>query len=436
MQASTSPPPRASAPASISQRLLAAVSVVAVVSSGCASKHAMSMHSPPAPGVATMAAEAPPPPAPSPREDTAPETWRRSQIAANTARVMVGDREELPLRGVQARVSIDGFRARVVLDYLYANPHHGQLEGTFQLRLPEEASPYFFAFGPTRFEARAEWSQPLVIATSEDGALPQPSQIMAERQDAWIQPREARMVPREKAALAYGQTVHRRVDPALVEWAGAGVFNARVFPLQEGQLHRIVVGYDVDLVRIGDSLEYRLDLPEKLPASVVDISVAAPARAAVSVTPAAASRGAPGRQRFHFDNPRERTIAVRLDRAGSPVIAGRDPGLGEVFAAQVAPALPEDAAARGNEAAVFLVDTSLSSNPDRFNVWLKLLRAVLEQNRDSLHRFDVLFFGVDAHWYGNGYVENTPENVEALLAFANNLALEGATDLGAALAEA
>jgi len=287
----------------------------------------------------------------------------------------------------------------------------------------------------------------MVIATSDDGALPQPGQIMAERRDAWLAPKEARMVPREQAAQAYGQTVRRRVDPALVEWAGAGVFNARVFPLQAGQLHRIVVGYDVDLVRIGDALEYKLELPEKLPGAVVDISVAAPAGAAAAVTPAAAPRGAPaaaprgapGRQRFHFDSPKERTIAVRLDRpdrAGAPLIAGRDPGLGDVFAAQVVPALPDAAPARGNDAAVFLVDTSLSSSPDRFNVWLRLLRAVLEQNQGALRRFNVLFFGVDAHWYAPGYVENTPANVDALLAFAQTLALEGATDLGAALAEA
>jgi tetratricopeptide (TPR) repeat protein len=427
--------------ASPGKRVVASFSLVALVASGCGAKYAMTAASAPE---ARMVRDSAAAPSGGDGEGTgaanaSQETWRRSQVAANTARVMVGDHEELPLAGLQAQVTIDGFRARVVLDYLYGNPHGGRLEGTFQLRLPEEASPYFFAFGPTRFEARAAWSQPMVIATSDDGARPEPSQIMAERRDAWLEPKEARMVPREQAAQAYGQTVRRRVDPALVEWAGAGVFNARVFPLQAGQLHRIVVGYDVDLVRIGEALEYKLELPEKLPASVVDISVAAPAGASAAVTPTAAPRGAPGRQRFHFDSPAARTIAVRLDRpdrAGAPLITGRDPGLGDVFAAQVAPALPDAAPARGHDAAVFLVDTSLSASPDRFNIWLKLLRAVLDQNRDSLRRFNVLFFGVDAHWYADRYVENTPESVDALLTFAQTLALEGATDLGAALAEA
>jgi hypothetical protein len=34
-----------------------------------------------------------------------------------------------------------------------------------------------------------------------------------------------------KRLLAYQQTVRKKIDPALVEWSGAGVFNARVFPL-------------------------------------------------------------------------------------------------------------------------------------------------------------------------------------------------------------
>jgi len=41
------------------------------------------------------------------------------------------------------------------------------------------------------------------------------------------------------------------------------------------------------------------------------------------------------------------------------------------------------AAAKLTHAAIFLVDTSLSSNPDRFNIWLKLLAAVLDSNRGT-----------------------------------------------------
>jgi hypothetical protein len=383
----------------------------------------------PAPPPGYASADAAKPEAEKKKEDEA--TWKRSQVSPNATRLMVGEREELPLKTMQAKVTIDGFRARVVLDYVYANDRDRQLEGNFQLRLPEEASPYFFAFGESTYEEK----QPLFFAVSEvkkmgDGPL----EIVTERQAAWSHPKEAKMVPREKAAFAYAETVRQRVDPALVEWAGAGVFNARVFPLAPHKLHRVVVGYDLDLVRIGDDLEYKFDLPEKVPASMVDVTVKQMPK--IVATPAVAPLGEGGRQLYHFDNPKERTITVRLKSPGAPVIAGTDPKAGDFFAAQAKPVLPQGAAAKGSDSAVFMVDTSLSSNPDRFNVWLKMMRAVLDKNRDTLKRFDVLFFGVDAYWYKPAFVENTPENVDALLGFANGLALEGATDLGAALVEA
>ena len=69
-------------------------------------------------------------------------------------------------------------------------------------------------------------------------------------------------------------------------------------------------------------------------------------------------------------------------------------------------------------------------------MWLKLTKAVLEENRDSLSEFAVLFFNVETFWWKQGFVENTAKNTAALMEFADGLALEGATDLGAALSEA
>ena len=80
-------------------------------------------------------------------------TWKRSVVRANTSRLMIGDEEELPLSGVHADVRIDGFRARALLDCFFFNNRNQQFEGTFQLRLPNGASPYFCAFGETQWSA-------------------------------------------------------------------------------------------------------------------------------------------------------------------------------------------------------------------------------------------------------------------------------------------
>ena len=80
--------------------------------------------------------------------------------------------------------------------------------------------------------------------------------------------------------------MRRRVDPALVEWAGAGMFNARVFPLMPNKLHRIVVGYDVNLQQVGEDLVYRLDLPQDIRQCMVDLNVSAMPGAAADIRPA------------------------------------------------------------------------------------------------------------------------------------------------------
>ena len=205
------------------------------------------------------------------------ETWKPARVIPNRSRLMVGEKEELPLKGMQVDVRVDGFRARVLIDMYYYNDRQQQLEGNFQLRLPDEASPYFFAFGRTVYQA------PQVTAADSMFFKPQqvslgdttPEKILQLRGKSWEQPKVARMVPKEKAAVAYRDTVRRRVDPALVEWSGAGVFQCRVFPLAPHSLHRVTVGYDVDLVRVGDDLELRLDLPAETPATIVDLNIAA-----------------------------------------------------------------------------------------------------------------------------------------------------------------
>jgi hypothetical protein len=362
-------------------------------------------------------------------------TWRRSEFVANTARLAVGDKETLPLLAVQASVHLDGFRARVVLDYYFANDRDRSYEGTFQLRLPNDASPYYFAYGETR--ASAAEPPPLLGSESAGNHAFEPASLRAARDPSWSAPKEARMVPREKAAAAYEATVRRRVDPGLVEWAGAGIFNARVFPLAPHRIHRIVIGYDVYLVPVEDDLEYTLDLPDDLARAVVDVSVSAPPGVAVGVTPAAT----PSKGVYHFDNPKQRPIAVRLKKPGPLALTFADPRTQSYSAIRLRPGPGAPAAAVGDAAetqpaAVFLVDTSLSASPDKLNVWLKLLEAILENNRGSLKKFAVLFFNVETLWFEPRLLDNTPENVQRLLAFARGLAVEGATDLGAAFAQA
>jgi hypothetical protein len=350
--------------------------------------------------------------------------WQRSALAAHTSRLTVGDDRELPLARVDLHVRVDGFRARVLADLWFDNPDDRIWEGTFQLRLPDAASPYYLAFG----QQTARLAPP--PATGGLG----PRDVLAARASAWIAVKEARMVARADASAAYRETVRPRlvrvvVDPALAEWAGAGVFNARLFPIAARTRHRVVVGYDLDLVPDAQGLALTLPLPE-VPELHVDLDLAAADR--LVVEPAAPAQPAGERLHVRLDDPRG---AVTLRRPGrAPVLLqGDDPGVGPVFAAELVPELPAAPAAPAAAHAVFVVDASLSSNPARFATWLALLREVLDRNRPDLRSFAVVCFNVEARWWQPRFVANTPEHVEAALAHAAGVALEGATDLGAAL---
>ncbi len=369
-------------------------------------------------------------------DDPGVKTWKRAGSATHAARISIGDKEQIPLRGMQVKVDIDAFRARVVLDAYFENDRDRAYEGTFQLRLPDEATPYFFAFGETAWEHKptAPVAVEKVVYVARDAqrkAGTAPAALMEARAKTWQSPKEARVVPKEKAAFAYTETTRSQADPALLEWAGAGVFNARVFPIAPHKVHRVVLAYDVNLVRAGNDLEYRLDLPEGVPNVAIDVSTGGEA----VTEPAIVGEKEGGRTWFHAEGASGRSIAFRLKNQGNPVIVGSDAKIGPHFAASVVPDLPKALAATSAQA-VFLVDTSLSSNPDRFNVFVKLLGATLANNRATLARFNVLFFNVETSWWRNTWVENTKENQDAILADMNALTLEGATDVGAALSAA
>jgi hypothetical protein len=361
-------------------------------------------------------------------------TWQRAQASANAVRLAIGDRETLPLRGMQVRVQVDGFRARVLVDAYFLNDRDRNYEGTFQLRLPDGATPYFFAFGETTYQAPSgqDLAVPFFPASQGQGAGLSPEEIMSQRAPSWNSPREARVVPRERAALAYTETVRQRVDPALMEWSGAGMFEARVFPLQPAKLHRVSFGYDTTLDRAGEEWVLPVNLPAGVQDLVVDLAVARAAGQTVRVSPAIAARNDGAYESYRFERPQERQLMVRL-RGAAPTLVGSDAQTGPYLAAMVQPTLPAQSERAGSDTAVFLLDTSLSTQPEQFNTWLRLMQSVLERNRPTLRQFAVLFFDVSTRWWRTGWTDNSPENVQALLRDAHALALEGATDLSAAL---
>lgn len=407
------------------------------------------------------------------------KTWKRSSGEVNKVRLEVGDKadETLPLHSRQIAVKVEGFRARVVMDCYFYNHHNKRYEGTFKLKLPNGASPAFFAFGNTRYNFNNE-----KLAKASDYSQDKQwnfdgDSLLANRSNRLTNVKRARVVPKEKAAYAYTQTVYQKVDPALMEWAGADMFNCRVFPLTGKTMHHIVIAYDIDLLEVNGNYVLQMGLgksslkPSEIarynkrirdamnqatdnnrrgrrqritpsivikPAQLgVHVAVAQARANSLAILPATTPQQVGNEVRMQWDNPKAKELKVvipKQERLLLTSIAKSKDDL-QYFATAFKANLPKTLRKDLKEHAVFMLDVSLSSQPDKFNVWLTTLHTFLHENRDIIKSFSVLCFNVEAFWWRKGWSRNTPQNVRKFIRFASKLSLEGATDLGRALDE-
>lgn len=374
------------------------------------------------------------------KQPQATKTWRKSTEQANAAVLKVGDSENIEPEAVDITVKIDGFRARVVVTGFYKNPHKSQLEGEFKYRLPDSAKPYYFAFGEAVNFDEAHLANPVKVDSERaaSGFL-DPIQLSSANETVWKAPKEAVMVARQKAAFAYEDTVSRQVDPALMEWSGAGVFSASVFPLLPNSIHRVVIGYDVDLVRQGEQLFLDLPFTDKAITKRVHLVFGAQQREqqkVIRVVDGELQTGfypevIDGVVQSILEGEKFSGVRVMVDSPQAPVLVGLD-DVGGYFATRWAAQLP-DTGTQTKQRGIFLLDASLSAEPERFHLWVATLQAILKANEATLLEFAVASFSLDAHWWQPRYVANTEANRQSLKGYLNSLVLEGATNLNAAL---
>ena len=367
-------------------------------------------------------------------------SWKPSSQAENNAVIKLGRDEELKPEALDISVQIDGFRARVVIDGFYTNPHNRNLEGSFKFRLPNGVVPYFFAFGETATSIESNLKTPLIFDTpNQPLSRLSPQSLMGQRASRWLEPKEAIMVSREKAAFAYNDTVARQVDPALLEWAGAGGFSAKVFPLQARKTHRVVLGYALNLNRFDKDLI--LDLPVTNDSIQKRINLFINQKAAKEIVlnriikdelqaPVIISKNNELVQQT-IEGTDFNGIRVTVKQHANVALMGQDEA-GSFFSKQRKVDFPATDSA-SHPRAVFALDTSLSASPEKFHLWVKLIEKILLENESEITEFSLLTFNIHSHWWKKAFVKNTTAQRQELKTYLNQLILEGATDLASAL---
>ncbi len=389
----------------------------------------------------------------STKTENKPRVWRRDGGRPTFARVYVGDGNALDLVSLDVRVTVEGPRARTVVDHVFHNPHGVQLEGTFEYPLPSGASPSYFAM----FLGQRQTPTPVPLAGRKGAVPPMPAkaapvnalaslspELMARNVDSteWGHFQEARVVAKDKALETYEDVVRGRVDPALLEYASGNTFRGRVFPIAPNGYNRVLLAYEELLPVSQGKMVYRFRLPDRK-LERVQFTLQAPADGSERefLPKGGATQEAAGRvywtRTWMGEEPDDAEVQFACTPARPEVqaVTGRRGENGDLYAyARVRPALRQVPAEQGGAAdAVFLLDTSLSEHPDRFGVSMKLLRAILEGD-PAIRRFNVIAFNAAATWVEpKGWLPNTPEGRETLFRRLDGVVLEGATDVGAAL---
>ena len=137
-----------------------------------------------------------------------------------------GPEYPLPLARLGVDVVIEDQVARVALDQTFHNNEDQTLEGVYRFAIPPDAALQR-------------------LAMYVDGKLT-----------------ESAVVERMRARRIYEELVYRRVDPALLEWAGTGRLSLRVYPLPARQDKRLMLAYTQSLPKLYSDWTLSVPLPE------------------------------------------------------------------------------------------------------------------------------------------------------------------------------
>lgn len=271
-----------------------------------------------------------------------------------------------------------------------------------------------------------------------------------------------------EARRVYEEIVRRQRDPALVEWAGAGLLRARVFPIAPGEEKTVVVRFQAVAPREGDAL--RVDYargrgprpgflapPRPAPMPVDDAprrptAGGGAARASFVLTyPAGEGYGTPyspthvlraagerrGERRVEVEGAGgDVTILLpvrRAERASVALLAHAPGGTdGYALLTVTPPARPTRVAPRD---LTFVLDVSGSMSGTKL-AQAKAAGRQLLATLGERDRFRLIDFSTDVREFRDGFVPATAANVAAAGRYLEALEAEGSTNIAGALRSA
>ena len=263
------------------------------------------------------------------------------------------------------------------------------------------------------------------------------------------------------ARRIYEDIVRRHRDPALVEWMGAGLLRARIFPINPGEEKRVVVRFQSIAQREGSALRIdyvrgtepvaqnngvmprvrerlnEFDEPEVANSFSLTYDDARDYGTPYSPTHRLSVRDRGARKQvIASGDAREVTILLPLRSVSAAAVSvlthrpDSDPGFALIT---ITP--PSSSNRTTPRDLTFVMDVSGSMRGEKLQQAKAAGHALLSSLSRS-DRFRLIDFATDVNSFRDGFVAATPENVRAARRYLDALRAEGSTNISGALEEA
>ncbi len=256
------------------------------------------------------------------------------------------------------------------------------------------------------------------------------------------------MLPADSARAIYESIVRRRLDPALLEYLGTGLFRARVFPIRAKAEKRIKISYSQMLRYDSGIYAYRYSLNTlKFSARPLDsVSVAAsissssPIKTVYSPShPIRVERPDETHANVLYaesgvkpDTDFQLYYTVSIEDVGLHVLTHRPVGEDGFYLFLAAPKVEIDDAMVVKKRILFVLDRSGSMAGKKIRQAKEALRYVVNQLNEQ-DQFNIIAFSSGLRSFQDQPVPATPENQQAAEAFISRFSADGGTNINDAL---
>jgi Ca-activated chloride channel family protein len=266
------------------------------------------------------------------------------------------------------------------------------------------------------------------------------------------EPLEFKTLEKEEARRIYNGIVSRRQDPALLEWLGTRMIQARVFPIAPNEDKRIRIAYQEVLKAQGGVIKYVYPLKtEKMSAKNLEecsvnitIRSAQPIRSVYSPTHnVTVEREGDRIARVSYkeknvlpDQDLVLYYTVSEQDLGLDLLTFRDGDKDGYFLMLVAPKVDVKDDEVQPKDVVFVLDKSGSMAGDNKMEQAKAALKFCLNNLDRRDRFNVIAFNEDVRRWEPTMQQASRDNVKSAEAFVNDFKADGGTNINEALGTA